>query len=115
MLNSLQFQWSVKTDHWFIKIHREDNIMTNKIFPSYDEIILEYDGGVETPMRQLLIDSECFDKELLENSMALYVPHNPECPYLIYHFISGGYMLVGLRKDYCTNDFSEIEHYLLES
>lgn len=115
MLNSLQFQWSVKTDHWFIKIHREDNIMTNKIFPSYDEIILEYDGGIETPMRQLLIDSQCFDNELLENSMTLYVPHDPECPYLIYHFISGGYMLVGLKKDYCTNDFSEIEHYLLES
>ena len=85
--------------------------MTNKIFPSYDEIVLEYDGGVETPMRQLLIDSECFDKELLENSMAVYVPHDPECPYLIYHFISGGYILVGLRREDCARDVVEREHY----
>ena len=85
--------------------------MKNK---GYDEIVLEY-AGVETPMRQLLIDSECFDEELLENSLALYVPHDSECPYLIYHLRSEEYMLVGVRKDYCTDDFSEIEHYLLES
>ena len=79
----------------------------------YDKITLEFDGGIQTPMYDQFMDSGLYDNELLESSMSVYVPWDPECPYMIYHLISGSYRVIGAKLDYCTNNFDEVEHYLL--
>lgn len=79
----------------------------------YDKITLEFDGGIQTPMHAQLSDSGLYDNELLESSMSVYVPWDPECPYMIYHLISGAYKVVGAKIELQSDDFDEVEHYLL--
>lgn len=79
----------------------------------YDKITLEFDGGIQTPMYDQLNDSGLYDNELLESSMSVYVPWDSECPYIVYHLISGGFRVIGAKLDYCTDNFDEVEHYLL--
>ena len=79
----------------------------------YDKITLEFDGGIQTPMYDQLNDSGLYDNELLESSMSVFIPNDIECPYIVYHLISGSYRVIGAKLDYCTDNFDEVEHYLL--
>ena len=80
---------------------------------NYSVIHLEYDGGIETPFVELLKSTGEYDNDLLDSSMSVLIPNDNECPYMIYHLISGAYKVVGLKLDFQSDNFDEVEHYLL--
>ena len=80
---------------------------------NYSVIHLEYDGGIETGFLETLKSTNEYDNELLESSMSVFIPNDIKCPYIVYHLISGSYRVIGAKLDYCTDNFDEVEHYLL--
>ena len=80
---------------------------------NYSVIHLEYDGGIQTPFYELLKSTGEYDNDLLDSSMSVFIPNDYECPYIVYHLISGSYRVIGAKLDYCTDNFDEVEHYLL--
>lgn len=80
---------------------------------NYSVIHLEYDGGIETGFRETLKSTGEYDDELLDISMSVFVPNDLVCPYMIYHLISGAYKVVGAKIELQSDNFDEVEHYLL--
>lgn len=79
---------------------------------NYSVIHLEYDGGIPTPFYEVLKSSGEYDEDLLDSSMSIFVPNDTECPFMIYHLVSGAYKVVGLKIEFQSDNFDDVEHYL---
>ena len=62
---------------------------------------------------QLLTSAYMCDNGIGFDEPLDYDGNDIECPYIVYHLISGGFRVIGAKLDYCTDNFDEAEHYLL--